>query len=81
LVTDVVMPVIGGKALADRLATGWPEMRVLFISGYVDKATARDGVDARSRPFLLKPFTPDVLARMVRDLLDAPASLGAPGTN
>jgi len=71
LVTDVVMPGMSGKQIADRLVSGWPEMRVLFTSGYIDDAIVRHGVDARGLPFLRKPFTPDVLARTVRDLLGA----------
>jgi PAS domain S-box-containing protein len=78
LVTDVVMPVLSGRALAARLGSSWPEMRVLFMSGYIDQTTARQDGAARNGSFLLKPFAPDVLARMVRDLLDAPVPPARP---
>jgi CheY-like chemotaxis protein len=68
LVTDVVMPGLGGRELADRLADRWPQLRVLFLSGY--------GVDAAGVPgakLLQKPFTAAELARRVRKVLDAPA--------
>ncbi len=74
MVTDVVMPGITGLELAARLAPVRPEMRVLFMSGYADDAIVRRGGRlAEEAAFLQKPFTPEVLARQVREVLDAPA--------
>ena len=70
LVTDVVMPHMSGKELAQRLQADRPELRVLFISGYSDEAIERHGVLAPGAAFLQKPLHPDVLARTVRQILD-----------
>jgi PAS domain S-box-containing protein len=73
LVTDVVMPGgMSGLDLAQRLAPVRPKMKVLFMSGYADDAITRRGVLADDAVFLPKPFTPDVLARRVREILDGP---------
>jgi CheY-like chemotaxis protein len=73
LVTDVVMPEVGGRQLAARLAALRPDMRVLFVSGYGEEAVLRPGTPGAGAPFLQKPFTPLDLARKVRAVLDAPA--------
>jgi two-component system, cell cycle sensor histidine kinase and response regulator CckA len=70
LMTDVVMPEMNGRALADRLASLRPEIRVLFTSGYTDGAVVRHGVLKAKTAFLQKPFTPDGLAAKVREVLD-----------
>jgi PAS domain S-box-containing protein len=69
LVTDVVMPYLSGRELADRLAGVRPAMRVLYMSGYTDHAVMHRDVPSRAA-FLQKPFTPDVFARKVRGVLD-----------
>jgi CheY-like chemotaxis protein len=72
LVTDVIMPDMNGQTLADRLVSLRTDMRVLFISGHLGDAVARHGVLPPSAAFLQKPFTPDTLARKVREILDKP---------
>jgi two-component system cell cycle sensor histidine kinase/response regulator CckA len=74
LLTDIVMPGMNGRELATRLHLIYPNLRVLFMSGYLDDVTANAGLEQRQTAFLQKPFTPDVLARSVRQLLDTPAT-------
>ncbi len=73
LLTDVVMPRMGGHELAQRLASLCPQMRVLLMSGYSADANRNGGVLDPDLAFLQKPFTPDVLARKVREVLDTSA--------
>jgi two-component system cell cycle sensor histidine kinase/response regulator CckA len=71
LLTDVIMPRMGGKELAERVRAARPGIRVIFSSGYDEEAVARGlGRDARS---LQKPVSPDALLHAVRDALDAPS--------
>jgi signal transduction histidine kinase len=70
LITDVVMPGLGGRACADRLLADQPGLKVLFISGYPDETIIRHGVVDAETIFLQKPFTPDALAHKVRETLD-----------
>jgi len=70
LVTDVVMPRLSGKAVAEQLKAARPEMKVLFISGYSDDTLIRHGAAETGLNFLQKPFSPSLLAYKIRDLLD-----------
>ena len=72
LLTDVVMPEMNGRQLALRLSEQRRDMKVLFVSGYTGEAIRQHGLLEQSAAFLQKPFTPDLLARKVRDVLDAP---------
>ncbi len=70
LLTDVVMPKMSGRELADRIASIHPEIKVLFMSGYTDNAIAHHGILEKGTNFMQKPFTVDGLARKVREVLD-----------
>ena len=70
LLTDVVMPGINGRVLAERLAPGHPAMKVLYMSGYTDSFIAGHGVLEPGTHLLRKPFTEEVLIRKVREVLD-----------
>jgi CheY-like chemotaxis protein len=70
LVTDVIMPRMNGRQLATRLTSRRPELQVLYMSGYTDDVVLRDGVRNREVAFLRKPFSPESLARRVREVLD-----------
>jgi PAS domain S-box-containing protein len=69
LVTDIVMPEVGGKELATRLAAKFPRMKILFMTGYTDDEFLRTGMLDQGRSILLKPFPPEDLLRKLRDIL------------
>jgi CheY-like chemotaxis protein len=79
LISDVVMPGIGGRALADRLRLVDPTLKVLFLSGYTDEAMLRQGILPSGTQFLQKPFALEMLARTVRLILDEPQSTHTAG--
>ena len=74
LISDVVMPEMGGRHLLDAVRKHRPELRVLFMSGYTDDAVLLHGVIEATDAFIQKPFTPLSLARKVREVIDAPRS-------
>jgi CheY-like chemotaxis protein len=70
VISDLVMPEMGGRELATRLRADSPRLRVLFTSGYTDDAGIRQGALEAGMGFLTKPFTPEVLVSKAREMLD-----------
>jgi two-component system, cell cycle sensor histidine kinase and response regulator CckA len=73
VVSDLVMPEMGGRELATLLRQEAPRLKVLFTSGYTDDAGIRQGALAPGMGFLSKPFTPEALVRKAREMLDQPS--------
>jgi PAS domain S-box-containing protein len=78
IATDVVMPEMNGSQLVEKVLEARPGIRVLFMSGYTDDEVMRRGVIDGQTAFLQKPFTPDLLAYKVREVLDVPAQVYRP---
>jgi two-component system cell cycle sensor histidine kinase/response regulator CckA len=72
LLSDVVMPELGGRELAERILAIRPDIKVLFMSGHTQDLILKEGVNAGT-PFLPKPFAPTDLAHKVRQVLDSQA--------
>jgi two-component system cell cycle sensor histidine kinase/response regulator CckA len=70
VITDVIMPLMGGKVMAEWMKATYPDLKVLFTSGYTDDAISHHGVFETAAEFLPKPYTPASLARKVRQILD-----------
>jgi two-component system cell cycle sensor histidine kinase/response regulator CckA len=71
IVADVVMPDLGGREMASRVAQRWPDVPVLFTSGYTGLDVVRRGLLEEGREFVQKPLAPEALARKVREMVDA----------
>jgi CheY-like chemotaxis protein len=69
VITDIVMPALGGREMAERLRHVRPSIRILYTSGYTDDAIVRSGVLDAQFAFMQKPFTPEILAAKVREAL------------
>lgn len=76
LLTDVIMPSMGGRELAERLLRSRPDVRVVFMSGYTDDDVLRQGIGGAVVEYIQKPFTPLALAKRVRGILDGHSAAG-----
>jgi signal transduction histidine kinase/ActR/RegA family two-component response regulator len=74
LITDVIMPQMRGPDLAKKLMRKWPNLKVLYMSGYTDSVVLDSGFIDPAVHFLQKPFTPDLLASAVREVLGGPST-------
>jgi CheY-like chemotaxis protein len=70
VVTDVIMPLMGGKVMAEWLKTSYPDLKILFTSGHTDDAIVKQGVLEPGIAFLPKPYTATALTHKVREMLD-----------
>lgn len=70
LLTDIVMPRLTGTALADKVRGRYPELKIIFMSGYADESLVKQGTLEVGTAFIQKPFTLEVLARKIRQVLD-----------
>jgi two-component system, cell cycle sensor histidine kinase and response regulator CckA len=72
VLSDVAMPGIGGRQLGQTIAECWPQIRVLYMSGFPARRMMHEGALDPAHPFIQKPFTSEQLGRKVRDLLAEP---------
>ena len=72
VLSDVAMPGLGGRQLGETIARCWPEVRVLYMSGFPAHRVVAEGAIDATKPFLQKPFTEEQLGRKVRELLAGP---------
>jgi two-component system cell cycle sensor histidine kinase/response regulator CckA len=78
LLTDVVMPGIGGRQAAEQILANRPTIKIVYMSGYTDDIVLRHGVVESGGAFLQKPFTTMALAQLIRTILDGGANVGSP---
>ena len=69
VLTDVAMPGIGGRELGETIARCWPQIRVLYMSGFAANRMVNEGALDPSVPFIQKPFTSEQLGRRIREVL------------
>ncbi len=69
-ITDIVMPEMKGPELAKRLSSLYPEMNILYMSGYVENVISHNGILEKRMEYIQKPFTVNELAKKVREVLD-----------
>jgi two-component system, cell cycle sensor histidine kinase and response regulator CckA len=74
LLTDIIMPEMRGNKVAEALAVRFPNMKVIYMSGYTDSALIHSGALPEDMIFLQKPFTPDAMLRKIREVLDVAVS-------
>lgn len=72
VLTDVAMPGLGGRQLGETIARCWPQVRVLYMSGFPAQRIVLEGAIDPTHPFIQKPFTEEQLGRKVRELLAGP---------
>jgi CheY-like chemotaxis protein len=72
VITDVIMPVMSGNVMAEWLKSTYPDLKILFTSGYIDDTIANHGLLAAGIDFVPKPYTPAILTHKVRRMLDTP---------
>jgi two-component system, cell cycle sensor histidine kinase and response regulator CckA len=72
VLTDVAMPGLGGRQLGDTIARCWPQVRVLYMSGFPSQRVVAEGIIDPTQPFIQKPFTEEQLGRKMRGLLAGP---------
>jgi two-component system cell cycle sensor histidine kinase/response regulator CckA len=72
VLTDLAMPGIGGRSLGETISNCWPQVRVLYMSGFPAQRMVKEGALDPSHPFIQKPFTSEQLGRRVRELLAPP---------
>ena len=75
MLTDVIMPGMNGRELAEQMAAVRPEMKVVFMSGYTDRIMSPDGVLDSSVNYLQKPFSAEQLNAKIREVLDSEGSV------
>jgi len=74
IIADVVMPQISGRELAERVLERWPDVPILFTSGYTGLFVVQRGLLDEGQEFIQKPIAPDILAQKVREMLDQNAT-------
>ncbi|MCH7802379.1 MAG: response regulator, partial [Chloroflexi bacterium] len=70
VLTDIVMPEMGGRQLAEQIRQMWPTIKIIYISGYTNDEISESGITETGAGFMQKPFTPAALAQKVREVLD-----------
>lgn len=78
VMTDVIMPIMGGRELAERIRASQPSLRLLYTSGYTSDAELTEWLSQSKAPFLAKPYSPDGLLRAIGDVLAAPGASSTP---